>query len=43
MTLDLVLTLKPAGGYHYSLIDELAEVQRGQAACPRLQSMVKCM
>lgn len=37
MTLDLVLTLKPAGSYHCCLIDELTGVQQGQAACPRSQ------
>lgn len=36
-----MLTLKLAGGYHCCPIDELAEVQRGPAACPRSQSTVK--
>lgn len=37
MTLDLAFTLKPAGNYHCSLIDELIEVGGCQTACPRLQ------
>lgn len=37
MTLDLVLTLKPTGSYHCSLIYKLTGVQQGQATCPRLQ------